>query len=105
MPTWPRGYELSRADPTVTPSMAAVIAASANVRARVCQRPVPRAATVPLANVLVEPDVVLFTIDQPPLLVARRKYPDCRLCGRLCSPARPRISTVPACWSRTSELT
>jgi hypothetical protein len=59
-------------EPTVEPSMLAVMAAPAKVRERACQRPVPSAAVVPWASVETLPLVLLFRIDQAPASLTRR---------------------------------
>ena len=54
--------------PTVVPSMAPLIVWPLRVSARWCQVPVPSAATVPLASVVIVPLVLLRKIDHAPVL-------------------------------------
>ena len=58
--------------PTVVPLMVAVMVEPLNLSARLCQRPVPSAATVPLARVRTLPLVLLLIIDHDPVGVTRR---------------------------------
>ena len=71
-PTWPAAHVESLAVPTWVPSMVAVMVLPENCRDRLCQRPVPRAATLPLARVVEVLLVLLRWIDQAPLSLTRR---------------------------------
>ncbi len=84
---------VSLTEPTLVPSMPAVMVAPSKARARVCHRPVPSAGTEPLASVVWLGAVSLAMIDQLPWSVTRERY--ALVLAGLCRwvPTRPRSST------------
>ena len=71
-PAIPSVKVLSVTVPTVVPSMAPEIVWPLRDSARWCQVPVPSAATLPLASVVIVPLVLLRRIDHAPVSETRR---------------------------------